>query len=59
MKITQVKEIATQRGVKAGKLNKGDLVRTIQQSEDNEPCFDTGKAASCGQAGCLWREDCT
>ncbi len=58
MKVDQLREIAIQRGVKPGKMKKGDLIRTLQRAEGNEACFDTGKAQECGQQGCLWREDC-
>lgn len=58
MKLDQVKEIATSRGLKAGKMKKAEIIRAIQSDEGNEPCFDTGKSAECGQLNCLWREDC-
>jgi hypothetical protein len=58
MKVAEVKEIAAQRGIKAGKMNKRDLIRTVQVTEGNENCFDTGKSRECGQIECLWRDDC-
>ncbi len=58
MKLDQIKEIAKQHDIKAGKLKKTELVRAIQSAEGNEVCFETGKAAACGQADCLWRADC-
>lgn len=58
MKIDDIKEIAKQHSVKAGKMKKADLVRAIQAAENNEVCFGTGKADGCGQERCLWREDC-
>jgi hypothetical protein len=58
MKVAEVKALANQKGVQAGRMNKGDLIRTIQKKEGNEACFATGKADVCGQGGCLWREDC-
>ncbi len=58
MKLDQIKVIAAQHGIKAGKMKKADLVRAIQQAEKNDSCFDTGQAGSCGQDACLWREDC-
>lgn len=58
MKVAQVKVIAADKGVKAGKMNKGELIRAIQQEEGNEACFDSGMARDCGQAECLWRDDC-
>ena len=58
MKITEVKEIAAQRGLKPGRANKAELIRNIQSAEGNEMCFDSGRAENCGQQACLWREDC-
>ena len=58
MKVEQVRTIAAQRGIKAGKTKKGELIRSIQKTEGNEECFDTGKSQQCGQEECLWREDC-
>ncbi len=58
MKIDEIKEIAKQHQIKAGKMKKADLVRAIQQAEGNAACFDTGMVERCGQNDCLWREDC-
>ena len=58
MKVTEIKEIASGRGIKAGKMNKAELIRAVQTAEGNNPCFASGEAATCGQDGCLWREDC-
>ena len=58
MKIGEIKEIAKQHGIAAGKMKKAELVRAIQQVEKNNPCFETGVSVNCGQVACLWREDC-
>lgn len=58
MKLVEIRELAKQFGITAGKMKKADLVRAIQQSENNDPCFETGKVGICQQAACLWREDC-
>ncbi len=58
MKLDEIKEIAKQHNIKAGKMKKADLVRAIQEAEGNDICFETGSADSCGQGACLWREDC-
>jgi len=58
MKLDEIKEIAKQHDIKVGKMKKADLVRAIQQAENNGVCFETGQAGSCGQEACLWREDC-
>lgn len=58
MKLVEIRELAKQHGIKAGRMNKAELVRAIQQAEQNDPCYATGSAANCGQDTCLWREDC-
>jgi hypothetical protein len=58
MKIDQIREIAKRHNIKAGKAKKGELVRAIQQSEGNLPCFDSNSSGQCGQGTCLWRDDC-
>jgi len=58
MKLQEIREIAKSRNLQTGKMKKSEIVRAIQADEGNIPCFDTGKAAECGQSDCLWREDC-
>ncbi len=58
MNIMQVKAVAKERGVKPGKLKKDELIRAIQQVEENPQCFNTNVSQHCGQAECLWRGDC-
>ncbi len=58
MKLVEIKEIAKQYNISAGRMKKAELVRTIQKHEENDPCFETGKATTCGQTDCLWRDDC-
>lgn len=58
MKLDEIREIAKRHDIKAGRLNKTDLVRAIQGAEHNMACFGTGRAGTCGQDACLWRQDC-
>ena len=58
MKLDDIKEIAKQHNIKAGRMKKAELVRTIQEAENNDACFETGMADNCGQESCLWREEC-
>jgi len=58
MLLDEIKKIAKQHGIKTSKMKKSDIVRAIQCAEGNESCFDTDRALSCGQDGCLWRDDC-
>ena len=58
MTVKEIQGIAKKMGLKAGKMKKGDLVRSIQSSEGNTACFQTGVLSSCDQENCLWRSDC-
>ena len=58
MKLDAIKVIAKQHNINVGKMKKANLLRAIQRAENNEACFETGKANNCGQDDCLWREDC-
>lgn len=58
MKLDEIKQIAQMYGIKAAKMSKAELIRSIQGIEQNEQCFDAGKAQSCGQDVCLWRTIC-
>jgi hypothetical protein len=40
MKQDEIKEIAKQHNIKVTKMKKNDLVRAIQQAENNEACFE-------------------
>ncbi|MEW6606003.1 MAG: SAP domain-containing protein [bacterium] len=57
MNINDIKAKAKEVGVKAGKMNKGDLIRAIQSTEGNFPCFETA-TDYCDQNNCAWMEDC-
>lgn len=58
MKLEEIKEIARQHNIKVNRMKKADLVKAIQQAENNDPCFAAGLAHGCGQESCVWREDC-
>jgi len=58
MKIQEIRNIAKERGLKVGKMNKTEIIRSIQRAEGNADCFGTEHVDICGQTNCLWREDC-
>lgn len=58
MKMPEIKEIAKRHSIKLSGMNKGDLIRSIQQSEGNTQCFASERQGECDQVSCLWREDC-
>ena len=58
MTVKEIQGIAEKMGLKASKMKKVELVRMIQNTEGNVPCFQTGAASFCGQEKCLWLSDC-
>ena len=57
MKMTEVRAKAKELGLKTGGMSKANLIRAIQDAENNDVCFDTGRS-ECDQDDCCWREDC-
>jgi hypothetical protein len=57
MKMKELRQKAKELEVKAGRMKKVDLVRTIQTAEGNQPCF--GKSGGeCSEMNCCFRDDC-
>lgn len=57
MKLTDIKKIALEAGIKTGKLKKNEIIHKIQIKENNTPCFDTG-VKDCVHRDCTWWDDC-
>jgi PP-loop superfamily ATP-utilizing enzyme len=58
MKLEEVKKIAKQHGIQLKGMKKAEIIRAIQRNENNNDCYETGNAETCGQTDCLWRDDC-
>ncbi len=58
MKMDEIRLHAENVGIKPAKLNKTQLVRTIQLQEGNFDCFASATDGNCDQWTCVWREDC-
>ena len=58
MHIQTLRSIAKEHGIKAGKMAKADIIRSIQRSEGNFDCFGTASDGVCDQMQCSWRDDC-
>lgn len=58
MHIQTLRGIAKERGIKAGRMAKTEIIRTIQRIEGNFDCFKTAVDGHCDQGGCSWRDDC-
>jgi hypothetical protein len=57
-KMADIRKIARQKGINSWKLNKTELIRTVQRAEGYDNCFATPHVSTCDQLNCLWREDC-
>ena len=58
MKIEDIRALARNIGIKPGKLNKTQLIHSIQRQEGNFDCFGSAVNGDCDQQACGWREDC-
>ncbi len=53
----KLRKKATELGITPGKMNKADLIHSIQQAEGFQPCFATCQG-ECLQAECIFHKDC-
>lgn len=58
MTMNDIRAIARERGIKVGKMTKGELIRELQRAEGNRDCFGEGAHVECDQSGCLWYVEC-
>lgn len=54
----EIREMARQLGIRSIRMEKAELIRTIQRAEGNYDCYGTATEEECDQEECLWREDC-
>ncbi len=57
MTMSKVRKRAAELGITAGKMNKAELIRSIQRAEGFHPCFATSNG-ECSQSECLFHKDC-
>ena len=58
MHINEVRQIAKQMAINTYRMNKKDIILTVQRTENNIACFGTERVEYCGEDICLWRDDC-
>ena len=58
MKINDVRKIAKGMRINTYAMNKNDIIRAVQQSENNVECFATERVEYCNEDKCSWRGDC-
>ena len=56
-RIYEIRMIAKNMGIDPKKMNKTNLIKSIQIKEGNTPCFKTADIY-CDQTDCLWNSDC-
>jgi len=54
----EIKDRAKDFGIKTARMNKAELIQTIQLSEGNFSCFASALEGECDQENCIWRNDC-
>lgn len=59
MNLTEIKQLAKDRGLTPGRMRKAELIHSLQRQEGNPQCYATNSSATCGQPHCLWRSDCS
>ena len=57
MILSKIRKKATELGITAGKMNKVELIHSIQQAEGFHPCFAASNG-ECSQSECLFHKDC-
>jgi len=57
MKLEEINRIALLKGIDPAGKPKWEIIRLIQISEGNEPCYAT-QHFECSHIDCLWRKDC-
>ncbi len=58
MNLTEIKQLARDRGIVPGRMRKAELIHRLQAQEGNPQCYATNFSANCEQFHCLWRSDC-
>jgi len=58
MNMQEIKDRAKDFGIKTARMNKAELIQTIQLSEGNFSCFASALEGECDQENCIWRNDC-
>ncbi len=58
MNFNEIRRMAKDMGINTYRINKLNLIRAIQQAENNIACFGTQRVDYCDEGKCLWRVDC-
>ena len=57
MKTNEIKSMAMKLNLDVRNMDKVQMVRSIQEAEGNDKCFNSG-IKDCPRKDCLWYNDC-
>ena len=58
MKINDLIKVTKGMRINTYAMKKNDIIRAVQQSENNVECFATERVEYCNENKCSWRGDC-
>ena len=58
MRFQDIRKLAKDMDVSTYRMKKTDVIRAIQQAENNIECYGTERVGTCQEHACLWRSDC-
>lgn len=58
MKFQDIRKMAKDMDISTYRMNKIDVIRAIQQAENNIDCYGTDRVDTCQEHACLWRSEC-
>ncbi len=58
MKFNDIRKIAKSMDINTYRMKKVDVIRAIQNRENNIECYGTDRVRSCNELSCSWRDDC-
>ncbi len=58
MNLQEIMEKAKTLDIDTDRMNRLEVIRAIQQAQDKICCYGTEWVDYCGDAPCLWRNDC-
>jgi len=58
MRFQDIRKMAKDMDINTFGMKKTDVIRAIQEAENNIECYGTERVGSCDEQACLWRSDC-
>ena len=58
MNFNEIRKKAKGMDINTYKMKKFEVIRAIQQAENNIECYNTPRVENCSEHACLWRDEC-